>query len=103
MAATKTCKQCGAEVGRRDNVCANCGAILREALPPQTTGQLDVFALPAGVIIGLFGAVILSKLPGDVGNPLLRIGSGVFGLLVPPAIALVWTNRRRPKPEAEPE
>lgn len=97
MAATKTCKQCGAEVGRRDNECANCGAILRETLPPQTSGQLDVFALPAGVVIGLFGAVILSGLPGDGGAPLLRVSLGVFGLLVPPAIALAWANRMRLK------
>lgn len=97
MAATKTCKQCGAEVGRRDNNCPSCGAILRETLPPQTTGQLDVFALPAGVVIGLFGAVILSGLPGEGGSPLLRIGLGVFGLILPPAMALAWANRMRVK------
>ena len=98
MAATKTCKQCDAEVGRRDNICPNCGAILRETLPPQTSGQLDVFALPAGVVVGLFGAVILSGLPGDGGAPLLRVSLGVLGLLLPPAIALAWANRMRPKP-----
>jgi hypothetical protein len=95
MAAPITCKQCSAEVGRRENTCPNCGAILRQTLPPQTTGQLDVFALPAGVVLGLFAAVILSGIPGDGGEPLLRVGLGVLGLLLPSAIALAWTNRRR--------
>jgi len=99
MAATKTCKQCDGEVGRRDNICPNCGAVLRETLPPQTAGPLDVFALPAGVLIGLFVAVILSKLPGSGGEPLMRVSLGVIGLLLPPAIALAWTNRRQPKPK----
>lgn len=96
MASTATCPQCAAEVSRRANQCPSCGAILRETLPPQTTGQLDVFALPLGVVLGLFGAVLLSKLPGAAGEPLLRVGLGVLGLTLPSAIALAWTNRRRP-------
>ncbi len=98
MAATKTCKQCDTEVGRRDNTCPSCGAVLRETLPPQTSRQLDVFALPVGVVVGLFGGVILSGLPGDGGAPLLRISLGVLGLLLPPAIALAWANRTGLKP-----
>lgn len=95
MPKLTNCPQCSAEVSRRANTCSNCGATLRNTLPPQTTGGLDVFALVIGVVLGLFGMVLLAKLPGDAGGPVLKTGLGVVGLLLPSAIALAWTNRKK--------
>ena len=55
--AVVQCKQCSTEVPRRTNVCPNCGAVLRETLPPQTTGGSDVFAMLIGLVVGLFQAL----------------------------------------------
>jgi hypothetical protein len=89
------CPQCSVEVSRRANICPNCAVVLRNTLPPQTTGGNEVFALVMGVVVGLFGMVLLTKLPGDTGGPLLKTGLGILGLLLPPAIALAWTNRKK--------
>lgn len=91
--ALTPCPHCSTPVDRRANTCPHCGGVLREALPPQTTGMMDVFALPVGVLVGLLGAVFLSRLPGD--RPLLQVGLGVTGLLVPSLVGLLLANRGR--------
>jgi hypothetical protein len=90
-----TCPQCSADLPKRASSCPSCGAVLREALPPQTSGMMDVFALPISIAVGLVGALLLSELPGDSGSPLLRVGLGVTGLLVPPLVGMVIANRGR--------
>ena len=96
--ALANCPQCAAEVPRRANHCPNCGAVLRETLPPQTSGGSDVFALVGGVVAGLFGAILLSRIPGEAGSPLLRVSLGVLGLMLPSAAGLAWANRGRIRP-----
>ena len=99
--AQTTCPQCSAEVSRRANICPSCGIQLRETLPPQTTGANDIFALIVAVVGGLFGMVLLAKLPGETGSPLLKTGLGVAGLFLPSAAALAWTSRRRKRDISE--
>ncbi len=93
--AVVTCKQCSAEVTRRTNVCPSCGTVLRQTLPPQTTGGGDVFALIIGLVVGLFALVLLTKLPGETGSPVLKTVLGVLGLMLPPALGLAWANRKK--------
>jgi len=88
------CKECGAKVSSTAPSCPHCGAKIAGKSNSQIQG-LDAVFLLASCIVGLFLGLFLSALPGEDGNPQLRVALGILGVGTPPTATLIWSNRRQ--------